>query len=57
MVISNSPAHWTDQRADLIASIVLQFSKPMDTNSVQSAFSIEPGRRRHVRLVGGTTTP
>jgi alpha-amylase len=41
VVISNSPAHWTTN-VPINASIVLQFSKPMDTNSVQSAFSMTP---------------
>src|SRR5208282_2109083 len=46
VVISNSPAH-DATNVPVNASIVLQFSKPMDTNSVQSAFSTMPA-------VGGT---
>ncbi len=46
VVISNSPAH-DATNVPVNASIVLQFSKPMDTNSVQSAFSTTP-------VVGGT---
>jgi glycosidase len=46
VVLTNSPAHWTTN-VPTWSPIVLQFSKPMDTNSVQSAFSISPG-------VGGT---
>ena len=48
VVISNSPAHWTTN-VPTWSPIVLQFSKPMDTNSVQNAFSISPA-------VGGSFT-
>ena len=41
VVISNSPAHWTTN-VPTWSPLVLQFSKPMDTNSVQNAFSISP---------------
>jgi glycosidase len=41
VVISNSPAHWTTN-VPTWSPVVLQFSKPMDTNSVQNAFSISP---------------
>jgi alpha-amylase len=41
VVVSNSPSH-DATNVPINASIVLQFSKPMDTNSVQSAFSIAP---------------
>jgi alpha-amylase len=41
VVISNSPAHWTTN-VPTASPIVLQFSKPMDTNSVQAAFSTTP---------------
>ena len=41
VVVSNSPAHDATNVA-INSSIVLQFSKPMDTNSVQSAFSTTP---------------
>jgi glycosidase len=41
VVMSNSPAHWTTN-VPTFSPIVLQFSKPMDTNSVQNAFSISP---------------
>ncbi|HXR49259.1 MAG TPA: alpha-amylase family glycosyl hydrolase [Candidatus Limnocylindrales bacterium] len=41
VVVSNSPAH-DATNVPINASIVLQFSKPMDTNSVQSAFSTAP---------------
>jgi glycosidase len=41
VVLSNSPAH-SAANVPTWSSIVLQFSKPMDTNSVQSAFSISP---------------
>jgi hypothetical protein len=40
-VTSNFPAH-SSTNIPTSSSIVLQFSKPMDTNSVQSAFSINP---------------
>jgi glycosidase len=46
VVVGNSPAHDATNVA-INASLVLQFSQPMDTNSVQSAFSITPA-------VGGT---
>ena len=46
VVIANSPAHWTTN-VPTGSPIVLQFSHPMDTNSVQNAFSIRPA-------VGGT---
>ncbi len=46
VVVSNSPSH-DATNVPINASIALQFSKPMDTNSVQSAFSITPA-------VGGT---
>lgn len=41
VVISNSPAHWTTN-VPTFSPIVLQFSKSMNTNSVQSAFAITP---------------
>ena len=41
VVISNSPAHWTTN-VPTGSPIVLQFSKPMDTNSAQAAFSTAP---------------
>jgi glycosidase len=41
VVVSNTPAH-DATNVPINASIVLQFSKPMDTNSVQSAFSTAP---------------
>ncbi|MGH7993574.1 MAG: alpha-amylase family glycosyl hydrolase, partial [Limisphaerales bacterium] len=41
VVVSNSPAH-DATNVPVNASIVLQFSKPMDTNSVQSALSTTP---------------
>jgi glycosidase len=41
VVMSNSPAHWTTN-VPTWSPVVLQFSKPMDTNSVQNAFSISP---------------
>ena len=52
VVVSNSPAH-DATNVPVNASIVLQFSKPMDTNSVQSAFSTDARRQRHVRVVAG----
>ena len=52
VVVSNSPAH-DATNVPVNASIVLQFSKPMDTNSVQSAFSTTPAVERHVRVVAG----
>ena len=41
VVVSNSPSH-DATNVPINAAIVLQFSKPMDTNSVQSAFSVTP---------------
>ena len=41
VVISQSPAH-AATNISVGASVVLKFSKPMDTNSVQSAFSVTP---------------
>jgi malectin (di-glucose binding ER protein)/Big-like domain-containing protein len=41
VVVSSSPAHWTTN-APTFSPIVLQFSKSMDTNSVQNAFSMTP---------------
>ena len=41
VIVSQSPAH-AATNISTSASIVLQFSKPMDTNSVQSAFSTTP---------------
>ncbi|HLZ55279.1 MAG TPA: alpha-amylase family glycosyl hydrolase [Verrucomicrobiae bacterium] len=41
VVVSNSPTH-DATNVPVNASLVLQFSKPMDTNSVQSAFSTTP---------------
>ena len=41
VVVSNSPAHDSTNAATL-APIVLQFSQPMETNSVQAAFSTTP---------------
>jgi len=41
VVVSNSPAH-DATNVPVNAPIVLQFSKPMDTNRVQSAFSTTP---------------
>jgi glycosidase len=41
VVVSNLPAH-DATNVPINASIILQFSKPMDTNSVQTAFSITP---------------
>ncbi len=46
VVVSNSPSH-AAANVPINAPIILQFSKPMDTNSVQSAFSTTPA-------VGGT---
>ena len=46
VVITNYPAHWATN-VPTLSPIVLQFSKPMDTNSVQNAFYISPA-------VGGT---
>jgi hypothetical protein len=41
VVISQSPSH-SMSNVSASASVVLQFSKPMDTNSVQAAFSMTP---------------
>jgi alpha-amylase len=41
LVLSNSPAH-DSTNVPTYSPIVLQFNNPMDTNSVQSAFSISP---------------
>jgi glycosidase len=41
VVISNSPAHWTTN-VTTVSPVVLQFSEPMNTNSVQTAFSTSP---------------
>jgi alpha-amylase len=41
VVVSNSPAH-DATNVPINASVTLQFNNPMDTNSVQSAFSIAP---------------
>jgi alpha-amylase len=41
VVVSASPAHWA-ANVPATAPIVLQFSEPMDTNSVQAAFSTVP---------------
>ena len=41
VVVSNSPTHDTSN-VPTYSPIVLQFSKPMDTNSVQSAFRTAP---------------
>jgi hypothetical protein len=41
VVVSNSPAH-DSTNAPTLTPIVLQFSKPMDTNSVQASFSTTP---------------
>jgi alpha-amylase len=41
VVVSNSPAHDTTN-VPVNLPVVLQFSKPMDTNSVQAAFSTAP---------------
>ncbi|HTY87885.1 MAG TPA: alpha-amylase family glycosyl hydrolase, partial [Candidatus Acidoferrum sp.] len=41
VVISNSPAH-SATNVPTWSPILLQFSKPMDTNSVQAAFSVNP---------------
>ena len=46
VMVSNSPSH-DATNVPVNASVVLQFSKPMNTNSVQSAFSTTPA-------VGGT---
>jgi len=41
VVVSQSPAH-AATNVSTSSQIVLQFSKPMDTNSVQTAFSLTP---------------
>lgn len=41
VVISNSPAHAATNVATS-SPVVIQFSQPMDTNSVQTAFSVTP---------------
>jgi alpha-amylase len=41
VVVSQTPGHAATNVAT-VARIVLQFSKPMDTNSVQAAFSLTP---------------
>lgn len=41
VVVSNSPSHWATNVPTFLP-IVLQFSEPMDTNSVQAAFSTTP---------------
>ncbi|MGO8838291.1 MAG: alpha-amylase family glycosyl hydrolase [Limisphaerales bacterium] len=41
VVVGNSPAHWATN-VPTGSPIVLQFSRPMDTNSVQAAFSTAP---------------
>jgi hypothetical protein len=41
VVVSQSPAHATSNVL-ATAQIVLQFSKPMNTNAVQAAFSLQP---------------
>jgi len=41
VVVSQSPSH-AATNVSIAASVVLQFSKPMDTNSVQAAFSMTP---------------
>jgi hypothetical protein len=41
VVVSNSPAHW-NTNVSTFSPVVLQFSKPMNTNSVQSAFATTP---------------
>ena len=41
VVLTNSPAHWITN-VPTWSPIVLQFSKPMNTNSVQNALSISP---------------
>jgi alpha-amylase len=43
VVVSQSPAHGATN-VSTAASIALQFSKPMDTNSVQAAFSTTPAK-------------
>ena len=41
VVVGNSPAHWT-ANVPTLSTVVLRFSEPMDTNSVQAAFSTSP---------------
>jgi glycosidase len=41
VVVSHTPAH-AATNVSTSSSIVLNFSKPMDTNSVQAAFSLQP---------------
>ena len=41
VVVSNSPGHWATN-VPAFSPIVLQFSEPMDANSVQAAFSTAP---------------
>ncbi|MFZ0826679.1 MAG: alpha-amylase family glycosyl hydrolase [Verrucomicrobiia bacterium] len=41
LVVSSSPGHWATN-VPTISPVVLQFSRPMNTNSVQSAFSTIP---------------
>ena len=41
VVVGNSPAHWTTN-VQATSPIVVQFSKSMDTNSIQAAFSTSP---------------
>jgi len=41
VVVSNSPGHWATN-VPVSSPIVLQFSEPMNTNSVQAAFSTIP---------------
>jgi glycosidase len=41
VVVGSSPVHWATN-VPTISPIALQFSEPMDTNSVQAAFSILP---------------
>jgi len=43
VIVSQSPSHATNN-VSTSASIVLKFSSPMDTDSVQSAFSITPAK-------------
>jgi alpha-amylase len=41
VVVSNSPSHWATN-VPVSSPIVLQFNEPMNTNSVQAAFSTTP---------------
>ena len=41
VVVSTAPVHWATN-VSTASPIVLQFSRPMNTNSVQAAFSITP---------------